>query len=190
MNISNIDENMQSRAIATFGLENIKKFSKLKIFIYGVNGISLEASKNLILTGIKSLSIFDERISKAQDFSWNFFLNEKDINMKRRDETIISNLRELNEYVDVFIENNLQTALNNNDIIVVSEIKHTEEINKINDFCRTNKKGFLYAGLFGLTGFIFSDFCEHNILDEDGEPNQKLFISSIKQNMNIKLNLQ
>ena len=184
MNISNIDENMQSRAIATFGLENIKKFSKLKIFIYGVNGISLEASKNLILTGIKSLSIFDERISKAQDFSWNFFLNEKDINMKRRDETIISNLRELNEYVDVFIENNLQTALNNNDIIVVSEIKHTEEINKINDFCRTNKKGFLYAGLFGLTGFIFSDFCEHNILDEDGEPNQKLFISSIKQNIN------
>ena len=79
MDISNIDENMQSRAIATFGLENIKKFSKLKIVIYGVNGISLEASKNLILTRIKSLTIFDERISKTQDFSWNFFLNEKDI---------------------------------------------------------------------------------------------------------------
>ena len=36
MNVLNIDEKRQSRSIATFGLENVKKISKLKVFIYGV----------------------------------------------------------------------------------------------------------------------------------------------------------
>ena len=60
MQKNKIDENRQSRSIATFGLENLKKFSNLNVFIYGINGISLEAAKNLILTGIKSLTIFDD----------------------------------------------------------------------------------------------------------------------------------
>ena len=37
MSDNNIDENRQSRTIATFGLENIKKISKLSIFIQGIN---------------------------------------------------------------------------------------------------------------------------------------------------------
>lgn len=73
MSVLNIDENRQSRSIATFGLEKVKKISKLHVFIYGVNGISLEASKNLILTGIKSLTILDQNICQSEDLSWNFF---------------------------------------------------------------------------------------------------------------------
>lgn len=183
MDISNIDENRQSRSIVTFGFENIKKFSKLKIFIYGISGIGLEAAKNLILIGIKSLTIFDDTITKFEDLSWNFFLDEEDIGKKRRDETVLGKLKDLNEYVEVLVENDIEKALNNNDIIVITVIKTTEELYKINDFCRKNKKGFLYANLFGLTGFIFSDFGEHIISDEDGEANQKLFISSIKENI-------
>lgn len=91
-------------------------------------------------------------------------------------------MKELNEYVEVKIENNLEKAMNNNDTIVLSEIKYSEEIYKINDFCRQNKKGFIYACLFGLAGFIFSDFGNHLIIDENGEEIQKVFISSIIQN--------
>ena len=186
MEIKDVDENRQSRSIATFGLENMKKFSKLKVFIYGVNGVSLEASKNLVLNGIKKLTIYDENISKSEDLSWNFFLNEKDINKKRRDETILLKLKELNNYVEVIIERNLEKALNDNDIIVYSKIQNSEEIYKINDFCRENKKGFLYANLFGLAGFIFSDFGNHIIFDKNGEEKQRVFISSINQNLNEK----
>lgn len=182
----NIDENIQSRAIATFGLENMKKFSKLKVFIYGINGISLEASKNLVLTGIKKLTIFDDKISKSEDLSWNFFLNENDIDKKRRDETVLLKLKELNDYSDVIIENDLQKGLDDSDIIVFSEIKNSQEIYKINDFCRENSKGFLYANLLGLAGYIFSDFGNHYILDENGDEKQKVFISSINQNINEK----
>ena len=183
MQKNKIDENRQSRSIATFGLENLKKFSNLNVFIYGINGISLEAAKNLILTGIKSLTIFDDEISKSEDLSWNFFLNEKDIEIKRRDETVLLKLKELNNYTEVRIENDPQIAINRNDIIVLTKIKKSDEIHKINQFCRVNQKGFIYANLFGLAGYIFSDFGKHIILDEDGEENQKAFISSITQNL-------
>ena len=67
MSDNNIDENRQSRTIATFGLENIKKIYKLSIFIQGINGLSLVSSKNLILTGIKSLNILDKNICQHED---------------------------------------------------------------------------------------------------------------------------
>lgn len=186
MNEKNIDENIQSRSIATFGLENMKKFSKLKVFIYGINGISLETSKNLILTGIKKLTIFDDKITKLEDLSWNFYLNKNDINKKRRDESILLKLKELNDYTDVKIENDLQKGLVESDIIVFAEIKNSNEIYKINEFCRKNNKGFLYANLFGLAGYIFSDFGNHYIFDENGDEKQKVFISSINQKINEK----
>ena len=183
MSSINIDENRQSRSIATFGLENIKKISKLNIFIQGINGLSLEASKNLILTGIKSLTLLDQNICQKEDLSWNFYLNEKDINIQRKDESILNKLKELNEYVEVKIENDLEKAINDNDIIVIAVNKYSDEIYRINEICRKNKKGFIYAGLFGLAGFIFCDFGNHLIIDENGEELQKVFISSIAQNL-------
>ena len=185
MNVK-IDENRQSRSIATFGIENINKISKLKVFIYGVNGISLEASKNLVLTGIKSLTIYDANFCKSEDLSWNFFLDDKDVDVRRKDENLISRLKELNENVEILIEKDLEKALNNNDIIVIADIKNSQDIYNINDFCRQNHKGFIYAALFGLAGFIFSDFGNHLILDENGEEIQKVFISSITQNKREK----
>ena len=67
MSDNNIDENRQYWSIATFGLENIKKIYKLSIFIQGINGLSLVTSKNLILTGIKSLNILDKNICQHED---------------------------------------------------------------------------------------------------------------------------
>jgi molybdopterin/thiamine biosynthesis adenylyltransferase len=183
MSDNNIDENRQSRTIATFGLENIKKISKLSIFIQGINGLSLETSKNLILTGIKSLTILDKNICQHEDLSWNFLLNEKDIGIKRKDESILNKLKELNEYVEVKVANDLEKAINDNDIIVIAVNKYSDEIYRINEICRKNKKGFVYAGLFGLAGFIFCDFGNHLIIDENSEELQKVFISSITQNL-------
>ena len=75
----------------------------------------------------------------------------------------------LNEYVEVKVANDLEKAINDNDIIVIAVNKYSDEIYRINEICRTNKKGFVYAGLFGLAGFIFCDFGNHLIIDENSE---------------------
>lgn len=41
---------------------------------------------------------------------------------------------------------------------------------KVDEFCRKNKKGFIYTGCLGLYGFIFTDFGpNHFIKDATGE---------------------
>ena len=110
-------------------------------------------------------------------------LNEKDIGIQRKDESILNKLKELNEYVEVKVANDLEKAINDNDIIVIAVNKYSDEIYRINEICRKNKKGFVYAGLFGLAGFIFCDFGNHLIIDENSEELQKVFISSITQNL-------
>ena len=110
-------------------------------------------------------------------------LNEKDIGIQRKDESILNKLKELNEYVEVKVANDLEKAINDNDIIVIAVNKYSDEIYRINEICRKNKKVFVYAGLFGLAGFIFCDFGNHLIIDENSEELQKVFISSITQNL-------
>ena len=67
-------------------------------------------------------------------------LNEKDIGIQRKDESILNKLKELNEYVEVKVANDLEKAINDNDIIVIAVNKYSDEIYRINGICRKNKK--------------------------------------------------
>ena len=87
MSNNNIDNNFYSRQIGTYGLQTQTKIMKMNILIYGLRGVGIETSKNLILAGPKSLTIFDPNPTKINDLTSNFFLKEEDcINKKRRDE--------------------------------------------------------------------------------------------------------
>jgi ubiquitin-activating enzyme E1 len=54
-----IDTNLYSRQIGTFGLETMGKLIKLKVLIVGMRGLGVECAKNLILAGPASVDIYD-----------------------------------------------------------------------------------------------------------------------------------
>ena len=82
----NINLNYYSRQIGAFGLDTMMKLTELNVFIYGMRGVGFEVAKNLILTGPKRVTIFDDNISKINDLSSNIFYTEEDVkNNKRRD---------------------------------------------------------------------------------------------------------
>ena len=62
-------EERYSRQIGTYGMETMKKLSEFKIFIYGMRGLGVELAKNLILMGIKEVTICDENLVKINDLS-------------------------------------------------------------------------------------------------------------------------
>ena len=104
MSNEKINLNRYSRQIGTYGLETMRKLKKLNIFIYGMRGIGIEVAKNLILSGPKSVTIFDFNICKINDLTANFYISEEDIkNKKRRDYASLNNLLELNNDVEVNI---------------------------------------------------------------------------------------
>ena len=115
----NLDEQLYSRQIAAFGLGTMNKISKLKILIYGVRGLGIEISKNIILAGPEKVSIFDNTKIKIEDLGANFYIQEKDINL-RRDEICLKKLKELNPYVkcDILKDGKIENFINDYDIIV------------------------------------------------------------------------
>ena len=183
--MENLNSTLYSRQIQTFGIETMKKLSKLKIIIYGIRGLGVEIAKNLILSGPKQVYIYDKNLVKLNDLGNNFFINEKDVNNKNRDEASLNELKELNPYVEVNIEKNFLQNYLNYDVICITEIIETKLIKEINENCRKNNKGFIYALNLGLIGIIFSDFGENfEIIDENGEECNSMCIKYISKEKN------
>ena len=147
--------NFYSRQIGTYGLNTMKKLSKLNIIIFGLRGLGVEISKNIILSGPNKVFIYDYHISKINDLNSNFYLTEKDIGVKRLDESIIEKLKKLNDDVTVDILDSKEKLFESSkildkerffeeinifDIIVFTEICHSNIINKVEKFCYENNK--------------------------------------------------
>lgn len=95
--MDSIDTNLYSRQIYTFGYD-YRKIINLKILIIGLRGFGIEIAKNLILGGPREVSISDKKICKNNDLNSNFYINEKDINLKSREGSCYDKLELLNPY--------------------------------------------------------------------------------------------
>ena len=187
----NINTNLYSRQIGTYGLNTMTKLSKLNIFIYGMRGIGVEIAKNVILAGPKRVTIYDNNISKINDLTSNFYINEKDVSKgKRRDEACFSNLNKLNPYVklnimkDESIIEHIKKKMNIEDekynVVIISEFMPKHFIIELNNLCRENTIGFIYGSELGINGFCFVDFGDNfKIYEKDNEEPKKFIINSI-----------
>ena len=191
-----VDDNLYSRSILTYGMETMRKLSQLKVFIYGLRGLGIEVAKNIILNGCEEVSIYDCNIVKINDLGSNFYLSEKDVGKKRRDEACLPKLSELNhyvkttildleqkkdinEYIDQFCE-----KIKKFDVVVITELQTMYFISKIDMFCRTQQKNIklIYGMCLGLAGYIFVDFgMNHIITDTNGEETGTYLIKSISK---------
>ena len=169
--MKNIDENLYSRQIYTYGKDTMDKIIELRILIIGLRGLGLEIAKNLILAGPKEVSISDKNICKINDLTSNFYISESDVNKKTREDSCLNKLKALNPYVSVTIHQGFfKEDIKKFNLIIITEIMKLEELYEINYTCRKNKIKFIYALSLGLTGFLFNDFGdEHYVYDLNGE---------------------
>ena len=98
-----IDMNLYSRAIGTFGLETMSKLIKLKVGIVGLRGNGVETAKNLILAGPHTVVLYDDTITAIEDLSANFYLREEHVGKVTRAEACVKQLEKLNPNVKVSI---------------------------------------------------------------------------------------
>lgn len=176
---------LYSRQLKTFGIESMKRLMRLKVLVIGIRGFGIEVSKNLVLSGVKKLGIYDKEIVKINDLGNNYFLKESHVNKCKRDEGCLKDLQELNPFVEVIVENNYIENYLNYDVICITEMIDSKIVKEMNQNCRKNKKGFIYSCNLGLIGVIFSDFGENfEILDETGEECTTMCIKYISREKN------
>ncbi|XP_045387608.1 ubiquitin-like modifier-activating enzyme 6 isoform X2 [Lemur catta] len=185
-----IDDALYSRQRYVLGDTAMQKMAKSHVFLSGMGGLGLEIAKNLVLAGIKALTIHDTEKCQAWDLGTNFFLCEDDVvNKRNRAEAVLQHIAELNPYVHVtsssvpFNETTELSFLDKYQCVVLTEVKLSLQ-KKINDFCRSQCPPikFISADIHGIWSRLFCDFGdEFEVLDTTGEETKEIFISNITQ---------
>jgi ubiquitin-activating enzyme E1 len=175
-----IDESLYSRQLYVFGHEAQKRMAKSDVLILGLNGLGVEIAKNIILSGVKSVTLHDDTLTSMFDLSSQFYLDESLLGIPRARATH-SKLMELNPYVHVGLLEGvlLFEQLKNFSVVVALECSLEAQVN-YSTFCHEQGIAFIAADTFGVFGNIFCDFgSEFIVNDTTGEVAESSIVASI-----------
>lgn len=178
-----IDENLFSRQLAVLGRDTMKKMAEANVLIVGLGGLGVEVAKNVLLAGVKSVTLHDDTICSMADLSSQFYIQEDDVGKRTRAEASFESLAKLNPYVNVsVIKGDFDPKnLENFTVVAFTSSSSMEQMIAVNQECRKANCKFIMAEQMGLFGFVFVD-CgqEHLVTDTNGEPAATNLISSIE----------
>lgn len=175
-----IDESLYSRQLYVLGHDAMRRMANSNILISGMKGLGIEIAKNVVLGGVKSVTIHDQGNAEWLDLSSQFFLREGDIG-KNRAEVTQPRLSELNNYVPVTAYKGDLTNdfLKEFQVVVLTNSSLDEQI-RIGEFCHGNDIKFIVADTKGLFGMLFCDFGpEFVVHDMDGEEPISNMVASV-----------
>eukprot|EP00984_Skeletonema_dohrnii_P021013 scaffold10388_cov125-Skeletonema_dohrnii-CCMP3373.AAC.3 len=184
------------RQKAAFGGDTIARLKDLNVLIVGMQGVGVETAKNLILSNVGGVMLYDGGIvCKEEHRGSNFYVTREHV---LEEETTLgaaslTELRTLNPFcrVDLLDGNSALTEeIMNKDVlgtrrgyaaVVVATMLPKKELFQLNELARANGIAFIMAVTNGVTSSIFSDFGpNHEITDATGEPTQTLAISNVE----------
>ena len=191
-----IDTNLYSRQIGTFGIETMGKLIKMNVIIIGQRGVGVEIAKNLILAGPKSVHIYDPQMVALNDLGANFYVDESHVGKVSRADAGLAKLQELNPYVSVSAipdADTLKNKIASGDIHVVCQTELT--INNqfldpeaLDADCSSKKVGYISTATLGPWGYAFVDFGkEHIVTDHDGEQTKQFIVTMIEKGEKTKI---
>ncbi|GFZ01570.1 ubiquitin-activating enzyme 1 [Actinidia rufa] len=181
-NPQDIDEDLHSRQLAVYGRETMRRLFASNILVSGMQGLGAEIAKNLVLAGVKSVTLHDEGTVELWDLSSNFIFSEHDVG-KNRALASVQKLQELNNAVVI---STLTTKLTKEQLsdfqAVVFTDTNQEKAFEFNDYCHNHQPSiaFIKAEVRGLFGSVFCDFGpDFTVFDVDGEEPHTGIIASI-----------
>lgn len=169
-----------SRQIKSLGNDCQKKIEQQNVLVIGLDELGIELCKCVCLLGINKLYIYDPEYVKFKNYTF-FTVTKKYIHTEA-----YNYLKNLNPFVEIHIYQN------NSDIDVIVQTKPTTNIHnltspyELNDYCRANNFKYMCCFVSGFSGYLFNDWLNHTILDENGENKKFNFIKSVNSNI-IKL---
>jgi len=183
---TNIDNALYSRQIYTYGYDSMVSISMARVLLIGFNPLGLEISRNLILTGIGNLIIYDDTQITINDIGKYYYLSENNNNEYKKD-IFLNKLKEINKYVNIeWLCDDLFECIKRTDIVIfVHDHNSNIQINEINNICRHYNKKFLYAETYGFCGRLFNDFgSEFYVINNNSEDPIELMINNITNESN------
>ncbi|XP_051754131.1 ubiquitin-like modifier-activating enzyme 1 isoform X2 [Ctenopharyngodon idella] len=160
----------------------MRRMGKADVLIAGMRGLGVEIAKNVILAGVRSVTVQDEGVVEWRDLSSQFYLKEADLGQNR---ALCSEkqLSSLNVYVRVSAWTNKlnEDFLSKFQVVVLTNSPLEEQL-RVGTFCHSNNIKFIVADTRGLCGQLFCDFGESfEVQDTNGETPVSAMIAHISK---------
>lgn len=184
-----IDEGLYSRQLYVLGHAAMRAMAKSAVLIIGSDGLGLEIAKNIILAGVKSVTIYDPTPASCSDQSSNFYLSDADVLAKTpRAQACINHLIGLNPYVSVSVHaGTIDLNHPNPDsfkpfaVVVMSNQSFSAQ-KAVDTICHKEGIKFLSTSSRGVFGSIFCDFgTSFTVTDVTGEQPRSVMVSAISK---------
>jgi ubiquitin-activating enzyme E1 len=177
-----IDEDLHSRQLAVYGRETMRRLFGAHVLVSGLQGLGVEVAKNVILAGVKAVTLHDTGNVELWDLSSQFYLTEDDVG-KNRALACADKLKELNTAVVVKTSTDeiTEELLSAHQVVVFTDITLDKAV-EIDDFCHRHEPAiaFIKADTRGVFGSVFCDFGpSFTVVDVDGEEPHTGIIASI-----------
>lgn len=160
---------LYDRQIRLWGLDSQKRLRAARILIAGVNGLGAEIAKNVILSGVKAVTLLDDQVVKEADFCSQFLAPQDSLGTNRA-EASLSRAQQLNPMVELKADTDELPKKTDDffkgfDVVCVIGA-NTEQLLRIDGVCREAGIKFFAADLWGMFGFSFADLQEHNFAED------------------------
>ncbi|KXZ53042.1 hypothetical protein GPECTOR_8g407 [Gonium pectorale] len=175
-----IDENLHSRQLAVYGREAMKRMATSSVLITGANGLGVEIAKNVILAGVRSVTVHDTAAVALTDLSAQFYLTEQDIG-RNRAEACRDKLAELNTAVNVAAATGpLSEDFVRQFQVVVATTAPLAEAKRLDALCHPAGIAFVWAQTRGVFARVFTDFGpSFTVYDVNGEEPHSGIVASV-----------
>jgi ubiquitin-activating enzyme E1 len=165
---ADLDEALYSRQLFVLGKSAMLRMGKADVLITGLSGLGAEIAKNVILAGVRSVTLHDERCASLEDLSSQFCFTPDSVGQPRAAASL-EHLRELNPYVDVRLLNGslpLEAVRSGQYSVVCCVDETLAHQLQLNEACKAGGCKFVAASSRGAFASAFCDFGDSFVVDD------------------------
>lgn len=167
--ISEEEAAQYDRQIRLWGLEAQKRLRASRVLLVGLRGLGAEVAKNLILAGVKGLTMMDHQQVSPEDTRAQFLVPAGSVG-RNRAEASLERAQNLNPMVDVKadpenVESKPEAFFTQFDAVCVTGCSR-DAMMRIDQICHQNGIKFFAGDVFGYHGYTFADLGEHDFVEE------------------------
>jgi len=168
--ITEEEAQLYDRQIRLWGLDSQKRLRAARILVAGMRGLGCEVAKNLVLSGVNSLTMLDHEALTEEDGESQFLAPRDKVGVNRA-EASLERLQALNPGVKIVVDKDHLEAkkpeffVGNFDVIIVTN--YTKEVMvQVNKIARDAGIKFFSGDIFGFFGYCFLDLINHDYVEE------------------------
>lgn len=168
MELTEAEAELYDRQIRLWGLESQKRIRMAHILICGLNGLGAEIAKNIILSGVKSVTLLDHENVTELDFSSQFLVPHEKVGVNRAEASLIR-AQALNPMVEIIVDKEHvikkpDEYFHRFDVVVLVAVPTSIAV-RVNNTCRLKGIKFFAGDVWGMNGFAFTDLQEHEFAE-------------------------